>query len=310
MQKLNNLDITWTIDAYCNYDCPYCQIPRIDKKLKIKKIETSNIKSLFKNISNSNIILSGGEPFLFTDIIKICQLIIKNNNNLSIVTNLSSDIVYEFADKIDPKKIGNISASLHLTELKKFNSKKEFIERYNYLVKKGFHVEVTIVMWPPIFKNFEKIYKEFVSYGMHIIPLSFLGKYNGKNYPNDYTKEELEIIKRYSKKTDINYNDKYKRFGEITHSRISFKGKLCLSGMKSLVINADGSIRRCFSESKIIGHINNPNNINAFKEAKFCESEISICPMECFTYCLEKEIKLKMKLKKKSITSMLNKIIR
>ncbi|MFA5856477.1 MAG: radical SAM protein [Candidatus Pacearchaeota archaeon] len=303
MNKIKNLDINFQIDHFCNYDCHYCQIPSFDKKNKNKHISPEIIKEFFKNIYESNIILSGGEPFLFPEFLNICQLLIKNNNNIVIYTNLSSDLIFEFANKLDPKKVSNIRASLHLTELKKFNSKDKFIERYNYLIKKGFHVEVPIVMWPPIFKNFENIYKEFVSYGIYLIPLSFFGKYKEKDYPENYTKKELETIKKYFEKTNKHFKGNYSNPTEISKSKISYKGNLCLTGIKFIAIFPDGTIRRCYTDEESLGNLKD-NKLKLFSKVMLCTSEYCTCPGVGNFYCLNKNKK-----KENIFSSIIKKIL-
>ncbi|MFA5856478.1 MAG: radical SAM protein [Candidatus Pacearchaeota archaeon] len=289
MEKIENLSITWTLDNLCNYDCPYCPIPSPEKKEGVKAMNKEKLKLFFNRIHNSNIILSGGEPFLIPDFLEICQLLINNKNKIYIYTNLSSDLVYEFAEKFTPGDIIYIRATLHINEIKKFNSKNKFIERYNYLIKKGFHVEVPIVMWPPIFKNFEKIYKEFVSYGIYLIPLSFFGKYKEKDYPESYTKKELKTIKKYFEKTNKDFKDNYSNPTEILKTKVSYKGRPCLTGIKSFIINPHGNISRCYSDHNSLGNIYSDNKINLFKEIKPCKANYCVCPMEGYNYCLDKK---------------------
>ncbi|MFA5856476.1 MAG: radical SAM protein [Candidatus Pacearchaeota archaeon] len=312
MKKIEGLNINWQIDYFCNYECPYCPILIPDKKNNKQKINPEKIHEFFKNIHNSNIVISGGEPFLFPKFVEICKSITNNNNKISIITNLSSDEIFDFANNINPESISYIRASLHLTELKKYNSKKEFIERYNYLVKKGFHVEVPIVMWPPIFKNIYKIYNEFVNKGIYLIPMSFFGEYKGKTYPEAYTRKEHELIKKLFENTVHNFKIKTNNYTEISNKKISFKGKHCSAGLIYIVILPNGNIRRCFSENIILGNIESSKELELFKEKKICISKYCLCPGEGYSFCLndsERE-KIKIKTKNKNIfNKMLNKLI-
>jgi MoaA/NifB/PqqE/SkfB family radical SAM enzyme len=302
------------MDYFCNFNCPYCYYPDKNIRHTLEKKGEIKGKEFLSKLHNCHINMTGGEPFLYPNFIEICTLLTKNENTIGILTNLSSDLIYEFAEKINPKDVIHIRASLHLTELNKFKSKNLFIERYKFLKKKGFNIDVSAVMWPPIFKKFKKIYREFESNGINIIPLSFFGDYNSKSYPRDYTKKEVNIIKKYWDKTNkIFFNGKYNNEVEIIDSKLYLKGSLCLTGLDYAIISPNGDIKRCFSDNLIIGNIYTDKKINLFKVIKPCESEYCTCPWEGYTYSIGKKEEISKKVYKKNkgyIMNILNKLIK
>ncbi|MFA5856480.1 MAG: radical SAM protein [Candidatus Pacearchaeota archaeon] len=305
--------IPWEINNVCNFKCPYCNWIEDNKNIKpYDKNNLEKVMKFFNSLDESIITISGGEPFLYPNFIELIEKLSKKHL-ISIFTNLSSEKIEEFSKKIPIKRVSNIRASMHLTELNHLNYKKRFIENFKILKNKGFNINASVVMWPPIFPKFKKIYNEFAKENIFLIPVSFQGEFNKKTYPDSYSKKELDIIKRYwfltNKKIGIRVEDPS---ADISTGEVSFIGELCNTGMNRIVIRKDGTITRCWSDKKIIGNIFNEDNIVLDKFPSECKCKTCLCPWEGYNYCLSKPKIIKNNKKIKNIKknkSTINKII-
>lgn len=269
-----------TVNKKCNFNCEYC----FDNKLKFK------IKNRLKRVAGMNFLsdmdiykfvrkiekldkkclvsITGGEPFLFPQFIKLCQLL-TIKNHIDITTNLSSKKIYQFADTINPKKVEIMYISFHPEKLGQLNLIDDFISKVQYLKKKGFKTRVSYVMYPPLLKRFEKDYEFLKSWDIKIEPKKYRGKFNGKNYPSAYTKNEMKLLRKYMTKErkkllDMNFN---------------LKGRKCLTGKNSIVINQEGQIFRCWGDQKPMGNFIK-GEINLNSAAKPCQVDECKCPTE------------------------------
>ena len=93
--------ITWTINEICNFNCSYCTQWH-NKKEGIKPIDISKLSESLHYLDKDWLFLiTGGEPFLEKNFIKICEEITKRHY-ISLNTNLSTTNFFYFADKINP----------------------------------------------------------------------------------------------------------------------------------------------------------------------------------------------------------------
>ena len=83
--------------------------------------------------------------------------------------------------------------------------------------------------------------KMFKNEGFLIKAIPFCGQYNGKIYPDSYTKEEKDIL----------------GMNEVWEKNVKRKGTLCAAGQKSALIFPDGKVARCgqIGERILVGNI-------------------------------------------------------
>jgi MoaA/NifB/PqqE/SkfB family radical SAM enzyme len=301
-----DLKVGWEINKACNFSCPYCYNPEEKRKdFSVKNnpdININDIGKFFNNLEKTCLItLTGGEPFLLPNFIKLCEKLTKKHF-ISVITNLSSPLVYEFAEKIKPGRVKSIICSLHFPEIKRLNLKKDIIEKFNFLKNKGFSIDVGMVMWPPVLKKFPEIHEEFKKHGVLINPKGFKGLYNGKDYPDAYTKKQTEIMRYYqelNKKLNSegkNLGDfiqpklnlqklKKKKVSDIFSGHLSFKGLPCLAGKSHIRILSNGNVKRCVSEKMILGNVFK-GNLKLLEKPLRCNSEICRCHYEGVGYAL------------------------
>lgn len=90
---------------------------------------------------------------------------------------------------------------------------------------------------------------------------AFKGKYGGKNYPEAYTKDELEVFG-----LDDSYRDLY-----------NTRGRRCNAGYNVGVVQPTGVIHPCYNLYKEIGYLY--GRVNFQKEMTTCPVEVCACPV-------------------------------
>jgi len=306
--------VGWRVDVECNFRCPYCYIPqnlRSDYEL-FGNLDTKKVIKSFNNLKKTLMInITGGEPFLHPNFIELCQGLTKKNY-ISMNTNLSNPKVFEFAEKINPKKVGPIFAALHITERRRLKLKEDFIKKVKLLKSKGFLVYVSQVMWPPILKELDNLYAEFEKEGIFIRSGEFVGTYCGKSYPESYTSEEIKKMRDYNQKT-VEQEKKEnlpKSTAKIINKRkmecrfkgnISFKGMPCSAGKDLISVKYNGEVNRCPSDNKTMGNLFN-GKVKLLEKPETCNAEICGCYYNGLRYCSgEPRIVLKRSKEKKGI---------
>jgi len=234
------------ITHVCNFNCKYCSQSHINQFSPIIPEKLS--KALKQHGENWKIIITGGEPFLYPDFVKICQeltkeFLIKINTNLS----LSSE-VKKFAESINPNMVDRICAALHIEERERQNGVEIFIKNVLLLKKQGFKVDVLYVLYPPLLKRFKKDAQYFKSRGLDLIPKPFCGKYMGKFYPKAFPNNTRDFFVK------NNSNQAFYPF--------YFRGIKCGAGKSLVNILPDGTVSRCPSDMTVLGNISEGFKLN------------------------------------------------
>lgn len=268
--------MTWQINSICNFNCPYCGHYTKDDPNVYKYSPQQIAESFNKTGKTWHIIITGGEPFMHKNIIEICELLTEKHY-ISINTNLSLPRVKEFADKINPERVLTVNASIHYSVRQERNIVDEYIENFIYLQEKGFKIVGSYVVYPDTIPQFEKDIEFFHSKGMKLLSSKvFEGEYNGKIYPEAYSKNEMDVITRYmSSEIELPQYLKYR----------NFKGLYCSTGRRMLSLFPNGDIERCLSDKTPLGNFFSGNYKLPRKDKK-CNIDICTCPYQgiLFTY--------------------------
>ena len=263
--------VSWHINEICNFHCNYCGIWQRDQHpLKpIDAIKLSESINLLNGDWHFNI--SGGEPFLEKNFVDICKAI-TNKQYLSLITNLSTKNVFDFADAINPDKCLNINASVHIVEREKSDLKlRMFIEKMLYLQNKGFNIAAVYVAHPELFDRIKSDIAYLKSSGIkNVNILIFRGWYNGKEYPSSFNAEQKDFLKSM---TPSYYET------ETLEKSPNHHGHLCLTGQRSFVMDRNGNFTRCLSCHKSYGNLFEKSVRIDFK-VKPCPKINCICPFE------------------------------
>jgi MoaA/NifB/PqqE/SkfB family radical SAM enzyme len=258
--------LNWAVVSRCNLNCEYCFFHNNLSK-KFGKTSKIDIPALIQTLDKTDKVFwinftGGGEPFLTPNIVEACIEITKKHY-ISFNTNLTSTNIREFAEKINPKKVRYIFASLHIKELEKLGLMDRYVNNYLMCREKGFHIDAIEIAYPSMLNEVKK-YKEFFKRKkIDIKFFPFIGEYKNKKYPESYTTEEIKMFGLEKSKNIFNH-----------------RGEFCNAGYNAGTVLTNGDIIRCFSIPEKLG--------NVYKEIKFkeklirCPMEFCGCPMKSF----------------------------
>ncbi len=239
--------INWEITTRCNFNCNYCINPDVNTGNLEPVYSPAKIRQIFDNTGKSWLIMiTGGEPFVYPDFIEVCKAL-SQNHYLQITTNLSSSGIYRFGEEIDPSRIFTISASMHLPERLRNNRIDDFFKKLDYLQSKNFPVLVNYIAHPDVLHRMDADFIDFKKRGICAFALLLRGIVNGKQYPDAYSDEEMEMILKYvlDKKVET----------KAAHGHLDFYGHYCNAGDTYLYADCFGNIKPCATLSKNLGNI-------------------------------------------------------
>ncbi len=282
----------WNLNRYCNFRCPYCYIRLEDRENEdYRGNDAPKIINAFDNSGKTWLIhMSGGEPFLHPDFIDLCKGLIRNHY-LSINTNLTHHLVYDFCERIEPGRVSFIHCSLHITNRGDRRLINDFTEKVNALETSGFLVYVTQVTWPPIIPKFNQIFEFFGRQGILIRPKLFRGRYKGKQYPGSYAEGEKRTLQDIMKRIDEMDERSGKTKGHINpdmdrqwmNGHVSFKNQPCLAGSKFVFNDFWGNVARCADDHMSLGNIYQ-GRLKLFGHEISCRMPICGCPYYGFNF--------------------------
>ena len=277
--------VDWYVGRRCNFDCTYC--PSYLHDNYSKHVTYDNMKKFVdiiteKHGTNVYWSLSGGEPTVNPDFMKICHYI-KHEvgcKHISLTTNGSRK--YEYFEKLF-ENLDNITLSLHLEYVEKRVD--EYIEKATKLyhwaeeqTAKGNEKSIItrFMVWPKHFDTIMKMEEAFKKANVRNIEYRVIRYPHGNNerkengeltYSNDkefeklkelqdklYSNEEKEIIKtRFSKenkkklkflyKENDKIIEKHYHYNQLNFERMNnFKGWMCYGGAKAIKIDPSGDI--------------------------------------------------------------------
>ncbi len=261
--------IFWTISDFCNFNCPYCYMDKSPPAQYITKTYSPEfIAECFNNTGlNWLIMLAGGEPFLMPKFLELSGELTRNHH-LQISTNLTPDSVFKFPDYVSPEKVMVISASLHVPQREKVDPEfKKFIEKCLFLQQKGYRIVVNYVTWPPLLHRIEDDFNYLKSSGIqNMTAFTFLGNYNGKQYPEAYTEDQIQLISKLAM---------YRREEDILRCNAKYKGIPCEAGHKYFTTDIEGNIYKCRSDMVKHGNLFDGSFKPASKDRK-CRADYCI----------------------------------
>jgi len=258
----------WCITNICNLRCIYCS-GKPERYGKDGFPGNIQIKALMKTLSATKNIFrigfTGGEPFLIPNIITACKEITQTHY-ISMVTNLTSLKVDDFVKQIPPEKVISILASTHIKELERNNLVDRYVSNFLMCKEMGFNISAVEIAYPPYISEVRKYKTYFRDRGITLQYDPFKGNYNGKQFPDSYTEDEIKAF-------DMNIRlDSY--------TTMFHKGDLCNAGYNVGIVSPDGDIRPCFASQVIIGNIY--KGITFRKELVKCPFEFCKCPLKYY----------------------------
>ncbi len=261
--------IYWYITNKCNFTCTQCAggSEHVENALTDEQVDIKALKNFLDNIGKTvRISFTGGEPFLIKNYVDALE-VITQNHYFSVVSNLVLPGVKEMINRIDPDRSTFIVASAHMRELEKRNLLNVFIDNCLMVKENGFTLHISEVAYPFIKDKIDEYRKIFADVGLELDFMAFRGKWKGKNYPDDYTKEEIKLF---------NFEKDLALSPEIFNR----KGKLCMAGYNIAVVMPKGEIQPCFGLENKIGNIY--NKINFKNNLIRCPFNFCGCPVTVF----------------------------
>jgi MoaA/NifB/PqqE/SkfB family radical SAM enzyme len=276
-KNINRNLIKWEITKKCNFNCHYCGVVQAKDDLS-KPIDISKLKeSLIYLKSDWKFDIQGGEPFLEKNIIDIASEITKNHY-LTILTNFTTQNVYDFADIINPDKCLCIDSAVHVIEREKTDLKlKSYIKKVLYFQNKGFNIISNYVAHPALFNRIKSDISYLRSEGIKNVKIKiFIGEYDRKYYPYSYNSHEKEFLES----MDSVYPEL-----ELIKRPHKYHGQLCFAGKKQFLMDRKGNLTRCFSTLKNYGNLFE-KLIKIDINPKPCPQNKYFCPYECMLYSI------------------------
>ena len=289
-----DIHLIWDIIGSCNFNCDYCLSHSNDtseKPYPINAVKANEVLDASGKTYDINLV--GGEPTLLPNFIEFCQEITKKHY-LSISTNLfKSNIFYELIDKIDPKRIRAIDASLHIEQREKKSSVETFARTFLDLQNAGFNIYTNYVAHPRLFSRIRADFKKMNDLGIELKATPYIGTWNNKHYPQSYSAQERKLIFNensvHSGKWGASVNEKETPAtpvkSEIQHEASKSdninEGILCNGGYNVFWIAQNGDISRCstFLNEKygnIFSKFNSPDST-----LRTCKATSCPCPYYC-----------------------------
>ena len=189
-KKYPKLTIKISTGTKCNLNCSYCL--QNEEKHKNHNISDINVKDIINKIESFKrdikIIVVGGEPTIMNNFVYFISELTKLQNVKTIVvmTNLLTDT--SILRKVNKLKL-RFDVSLHYEELIRKKLESKFLD--NFKIVRPLVDYVGVVADPRYSDNdvstIKKTFKE--------VPWKFknyIGEYEERNYPNEYTNDELE----------------------------------------------------------------------------------------------------------------------
>ncbi len=121
-RRINYLRVSVT--DHCNYRCHYCR-PKEDKTASqridiLSYEEIARIVDIFANLGVYKVRITGGEPLLRKDIIKLVELIKKNNKITDIPLSTNAHLLPKLANQLKQAGINRANISIDSLQAKRF----------------------------------------------------------------------------------------------------------------------------------------------------------------------------------------------
>ena len=281
------MNLLWYFSKKCNYDCSYCSELLHDKtsdylveeKFQVALRNLSNCP-----ISNIQISISGGEPYLDPGIIEKMKAL-KNIDNKKIGLHLTSNGSANLEKYVHSLQcIDSLTISSHL----EFSKTEIFLKKMKALQKESsFVINVNVMFLPGTLKDVSLLMRELRLFGLN--PRLRRIRSNKEWGYLDYSERELNFIKKDFESFpethffEVGVKDEQQglvlaRVGqnEITALGLNeFKGWDCMAGSRSSTIWNDGSVYSCeagFLEKRKLG--------NFYDESfKWIKAPMTQCPL-------------------------------
>lgn len=281
---------TWKMNTLCNFRCPYCFLPlshRVHPRKTGNFRAVEDVQKIIRAFDATGyrflICMTGGEPLLYPGVVELCCGLTQRHR-IELNTNLTTKNVLAFAEAIDPGRVEGVRCSLHVVERERLGLTTDLVEKVKYLRARGFNVYVTEVLWPPMLDRLNIIADSLLLHDIVVWPVLFRGTYRGRVYPASYNSRERALIEAYIKKIErFDSSRLLAGYAESDLGRtfigglVSFKGRCCRAGLRSVYIDPEGEVWRCPDDRVHLGNIFH-GTFSLLTKATPCRADVCGCP--------------------------------
>ena len=244
------LEIYIATNWECNYNCTYCFSQKPRDKSEYRPHSGAEwevaLRSIFRTYGRCRVTLTGGEPLLYEDAV---DLTIKATefHCLSVGTNLSSKAttLERVARESNLENLW-ISATLHLEH----TSIDKFLEKILLLRSHGVGVFTNTVAYPGYIQRMPEISKRFQEAGQGVAFYPYMGEFEGRTFPGDYSPEELAVMKDL-----VGWHQILERGEDEKIDLPRSKGAFCYTGVRFMFVDPRGTVSRCVQEAYNLGNV-------------------------------------------------------
>jgi len=239
-----SLRVHWQMSGRCNYNCPYCcadwDFHRKGARWTLKEMQEA-WERFNADHGACQIGVSGLEPTYGRKNLQMLAWL-SRENVLDIDTNFSFPL--SALDRFPHPENVFFPASYHPSSGVKPEA---FIRKMLAVRERGFGVVcASLVCYPPYLKRLAKWHEQFEEAGVCFIPRPFYGTYRGRQFPEEYSDKERELLSHHLSPGAMEFQLKLR----------STKGVLCAAGSKYLLVQADGTVHRCPHGAGDLGGLN------------------------------------------------------
>lgn len=175
------MNIIWDISNKCNLQCKHCGEQEFMKNSE--KIERKDILNIAENLSQiaNNVTLLGGEPLLVPNINEVCNIFIKNEVGVDLITN-GQIYNQSIENMLKMENVGYIYVSIDGIEEDNdevrgrgsWNKAIEFLQKIVMLKSISKTIGVTAVLTKKSIRHLKEFMEYFNEFGIDIISFSLL----------------------------------------------------------------------------------------------------------------------------------------
>lgn len=252
--------IVYYLTERCNFRCSFCVgWNKGGKDCLTDRFEVSRIAGYFRSLRDASgleqyIWLTGGEPSLATN---FCELVrsLTRHSHIELQTNLCTRQIQEFANTVDPARVGEVMATYHPDTVES-NRKLEklYFDNFALLTAKGFSVVFKIVAMPKKLEDLapklDAIRRRLPDQTPVLLQPFISGATGPKErpmgYPYLYSHEDRQLL---AEMISVRRREIFDYIGGAGW----FYGMRCDAGRGFIAMNKDGGAYRCVADM-VTGH--------------------------------------------------------